>query len=174
MRFEVVDQVKYPLDVVFSTMRDHLVDLVPHMPDIASIEETEREGSGDGRIRLVNHWRAENRIPKVVQKFIKPEQLGWIDRAEWNDVEKVVRWTLEPHFFTNYVDVKGANFFSGDDSQTTIKLTGELIVDLSKHPKVPRLLAKSVGGSVEKFVLALVKPNLMKVNRGLEAYLAGK
>ena len=174
MRFEVVDQVKYPLDVVFSTMRDQLVNLVPHLPDIASIEETEREDSGDGRIRLINHWRGENRVPKVFQKFIKPDQIGWIDRAQWDDAKKIVRWTLEPQFFTNYVDVKGENFFTGDNTQTTIKLTGELIVDLSKHPKVPRLLAKSLGGQVEKFVLALVKPNLVKVNRGLEAYLAEK
>jgi len=44
-------------------------------------------------------------------------------------------------------------------------LTGKLLVDLTKHPAVPRLLAKNMQSAVERLVRSLIKPNLAKVNR---------
>lgn len=172
MFFEVVDHVPYSLDIVYSTMRDKLPELAPYLPDVKSIECIERQDLGCGGLKLVNHWRAEDKIPGVLKKFISADQLGWIDHAEWDDGKMSVKWRLEMMFFKEYVDVHGENFFTGDDGNTTVRLTGNLNLHLSRHPLIPKLLAKSFTKQVERFVLALIKPNLVKVNRGIEKHLA--
>lgn len=174
MNFEVIDKVPYPLDDVFTTMRDKLVDLVPFLPDVKNIELVERKDLENGNVKIVNNWYAEDNIPKALKSLIKAEQLGWVDYAEWDTEKKKVYWNLEMMFFKEYVTVKGENTFTGDDKTTTITLSGDLSLDLAKHPMVPKLLAKSITKQVEKVVLALVKPNLVKVNRGIEKHLSSK
>jgi hypothetical protein len=171
MKFEVIDTLPHPVGRVYQTLRDKLVDLVPYLPDVKSIECISREDLPDGRTKMVNHWHAEDKIPAALKSFIKPEQLGWIDHAEWDAKSFSVNWRLEMMFFKEYVDVHGHNTFTEENGKTTFTLRGELNLDLAKHPMVPRLLARTITGQVEKLVLALVKPNLVKVNRGVEKHL---
>ncbi len=174
MHFEVIDHLPFPLKDVFTTMRDKLPELVPHLPDVRKIECVERTELGPGKLRLVNHWYAEDKIPGTLKKFISADQLGWIDYAEWDDATMSVSYRLEMMFFREYVDVRGKNTFAGDDKESTVTLNGDLNLDLAKHPMIPRLLARTITGQVEKLVLALIKPNLVKVNRGIEKHLRGE
>ena len=171
MKFEVVDKVPFPLEEVYGTMRDKLIDLVPYLPDIKKIDCLERSETPDGVIKITNKWFAENRIPKAVQSLIKPEQLGWTDYAEWKASNHSVKYRLVMIFLSEYVDVRGENFFTGNERETQVRLTGELKLDLAKHPLIPRLLASVITGQVENLVLELIKPNLVKVNRGIEKHL---
>ena len=172
MEFKVVDKVPFALEDVYTTMRDKLVDLVPFLPDIKKIELVERQELDNGKVKIINNWYAEDKIPKAVKSLIKTDQIGWVDYAEWDDSTKTVSWNLEMMFFKDYVTVKGTNTFTGDENSTTVTLKGDLSLDLAKHPMIPKLLAKSITKQVEKVVLALVKPNLVKVNRGIEKHLA--
>lgn len=173
MKFEVIDQVNFPLEDVYTCMRDKMTDLVPYLPDVKEIKCIEYENLGDGKVRIVNHWFAEDKIPGALKKFIKPEQLGWIDYAEWDDSRHAVKYRLEMMFFKEYIDVQGENVFSANGENSQIHLSGDLRLDLAKHPMIPRFVAKSITKQVEKLVLALIKPNLVKVNRGIEKHLAG-
>ncbi len=172
MQFEVIDQVPYSLEDVFSTMRDKLPDLIEYLPDVKSITCDVREELPGNKLKLVNKWMLENRIPKALAKFIKPEQLGYIDHAEWDNDGHFVDYRLEMIFLSEYIDVHGRNYFTAEGDGTKVRLTGELNLDLARHPMLPKFLAKSITGQVEKLVLALVKPNLVKVNRGVEKHLA--
>lgn len=175
MDYQVIDYVHFPLDLVYPTMRDKLPELVPYLPDVKSITMQEREVLGEGRLRLVSRWMAENRIPLVFRAFIKPEQLGWLNEAEWNDATHSVRYRLEMLFFQEYVDVRGEDFFSpASDGGCEVRLTGRLCIDLAKHPAVPRLLAKQLQSTAERLVRSLIKPNLAKINRGIEQHLAAQ
>lgn len=175
MDYQVIGYVHFPLYLVYPTMRDKLPELVPYLPDIKSITVEECEVLGEGRLRLVSRWTAENRVPKFARAFIKPQQLGWLNYAEWNDATRSVRYRLEMLFFKDYVDVNGEDFFSSSsDGGCDVRLTGKLLVDLTKHPAVPRLLAKNMQSAVERLVRSLIKPNLAKVNRGIEQHLAAE
>ena len=99
--------------------------------------------------------------------------MGWIDYAEWDDSRHAVKYRLEMMFFKEYIDVQGENVFSANGENSQIHLSGDLRLDLAKHPMIPRFVAKSITKQVEKLVLALIKPNLVKVNRGIEKHLAG-
>jgi hypothetical protein len=50
-------------------------------------------------------------------------------------------------------------------------LTGELHIQASKIPGVPRLLARQLAPQIEKFIVRLITPNLEQVNRSLGTFL---
>ena len=57
-------------------------------------------------------------------------------------------------------------------SRTRLIITGNLVVDPSKVPGVPRLVARPIASAVETFLVATIKPNLLAVSKGVERYLA--
>lgn len=175
MNYQVVDYVPFPLDLVYATMRDQMPELVPYLPDIKSITVQEREETAAGRLRVVSRWTAENRIPLFARTFLKPEQLSWLNHAEWNDATHSVRYHLEMLFFKEYVDVNGEDFFCcAPDGGCEVRLSGNLRIDLTRHRAVPRLLTKTMQSAAERLVRSLIQPNLAKVNRGIERYLAAQ
>ena len=78
MKLEAVATLSFPRPLVFSTYRDRLPQLVPHLPNVEKIEVLEREeapGGEAGVVRLLNLWFAKADVPKVAQSVIKPEML---------------------------------------------------------------------------------------------------
>ena len=174
MRIDVDSRIPFPRAVVFSAYRDHLPDLVPYLPNMKSIEVLERK-EDNGKITLKNLWTAKTEIPKAAQAFIKPEMLTWFDHATWDNATFTNVWRTEMRAMTEVVDCRGGNSFeeAGPDA-TILRLRGELTLHLNKVPGVPRLLAGSIGPMVEKFIVALLKPNLEETSKGLEKYLAAQ
>ena len=56
-------------------------------------------------------------------------------------------------------------------SEQSMIIAGELKCDAAKIKGVPRLMAGAIGPAVEAFLVATVKPNLVSVAKGVEAYL---
>lgn len=173
MDFQVEERVKYNLDLVFSTIRDKLPELVPYLPNVKKIEVLDRKKTKDTVI-LTNKWYADFSIPKAVQKIIKIEEVTWVDYAKWNEKEHTCEWRIEPVFFKEYVDVKGVNYYSEENKETIIKLTGEINIDVSKHPLVPRLLAGVVNREITGIVINGIKPNLVSLVEGVRKFLKSK
>ncbi len=170
MEFRVEERVKFPRDLVYKTLRDDLMKLVPYIPNVKKIEVLEKKKTKEG-IFYKNRWYADYNIPKLVQKIVKIEHLTWLDYATWIDKEYACEWKFEPVFFTEYVDAHGRNEFIEDGKETVVVLSGVLNVDTSGHPAVPRLLARRVNKEVERLAMLAIKPNLRKLMKGLREYL---
>ncbi len=171
MKFTIKDSIPFPRQEVFSAQRDQLAELAPYLGDIESITVTERTEEGTVT-RLVNIWKANGGdIPKVARSFIKPEMLQWTDYAAWNQDAWECSWNIELGFLPEAVKCTGATRFADKGSRTTVTIEGEITVDGEKIPGVPRFAAKKVGDAVEKFVVNTIKPNLMKTNEGVTAFL---
>lgn len=172
MKFTVIDEIPFPIDQVFKTHRDKLPDMVDYMPNIDKIVVESRDEDGD-EVHLINIWHAaETEVPGVARPFIKPELLRWTDRATWNEDEHTVEWNIELGFLPDAITCRGFNEFEEFDGITRITMEGELIVDAAKIPGVPRLLAKKLGGAVEKFVVGLIEPNLRETNKIVSRYMS--
>jgi nitrogen fixation protein len=173
VEIQVNDVIKHPLDRVFSTYRDALSELAVYLPNIERIEVLEREELAGGDLRLLNLWKAAGaEIPTALRAFVKPEMLQWRDFAVWHTSEHACSWRTEIGFMKEAIHVEGRNTFEQDaQGHTRILIRGQIRVDASKIPGVPRLLAGSVGPGVERFVVNMITPNLKEVNRGLERYL---
>lgn len=174
MKIQADATLSFSRALVFSTYRDELPALVPYLPNVRAIEVLSREDDADntqGKTRLHNLWRAEGDIPKVAQAIIKPEMVAWDDHAIWNQTEWTCEWKVVPKFFTNSIRCRGKNQYVDHGNSTTLQIRGELEVDANRIPGVPRLLARRIAPVIEKFIVALLTPNLLQVSVGLEKYL---
>lgn len=171
MEIQSESRIAHPLKKVYLAYRDRLSEIARYIPNVDRIEVAKREDLEDG-VQLHNIWHAAARIPPVVDRFIKPEMLKWDDHARWFDREHHCDWKIVTRFFTDQVDCHGRTALFKDGAKATrVAITGELKVSLSGIPGVPRLLAGAIAPLVEKFVVALITPNLIKVNEALEKFL---
>jgi hypothetical protein len=173
MKMQSEDIVRYPRDLVFSTFRDHTPELVPYLPDIASIEVLERQPEPGGELRAVSLWRAQPvEIPALVRPWMKPQWMQWRDRALWSPRTWTCQWSIELLAFDEVVQAQGHNTYQavGPGSVRVIS-QAEIKVNAARLPGVPRLMARRAGRALERFVVKLLEPNLTRANRGLEAYL---
>jgi hypothetical protein len=175
VKLEADARISFPRETVFKTYRDRLPELVPHLPNIKRITVEKREDDAGGRAgisKLVNLWEAKGEVPRVAQSIIKPENLAWIDYAEWNLNDWTCEWRIQTKMFTDNVKCGGKNrYIVVDDKMTMLEIRGSLDVDLKGVPGVPKFLAGTVAPVVEKFIVALLTPNLLSVAKGLEAFL---
>ena len=174
-KIDIKDTVAHDRQTVFSTFRDELTELIPHLPDVKNIEVKEREEADESTVKVTNLWEAEpEEIPRLARAFIKPEMLKWTDFATWRQDEWECDWEMEVGFLSDAVTCKGTTrYVEKGEGETEVVITGELEVDAAKIPGVPRLGAGRIGSAVENFVVRLITPNLTNINRGLESYLEG-
>lgn len=174
MKISATEVLAFSREKVFTIYRDRLPELARYLPDVRSIEVREREEPGPGRTRFVNEWKADREIPGLAKSFIKPEMLRWMDYALWDESDWSCTWRLELGFFKEHVKCQGRNFFREEDGgrRCRFELGGDLTIDLSGVAGIPRFLAPKVSPTVEKFVVALITPNLTQVSKAVEQLAA--
>ena len=171
MKILATSILEHPRKTVYEAYRDELPDVAEYIPNIDQIEVLEREDT-DGGATLHNLWHAKASIPSVAKAFIKPDMLKWEDYATWRNKKYECAWTLETHVFPDSVTCEGVTRFEADGrKRTRVILEGNLKISLSRVPGVPRILARSIAPQIEKFVVALIKPNLTRVSTALGEYL---
>ncbi len=172
-KIDIRDKVKYDRQTVYETFRDHLAELQPYLPTVEDIEVESYDRLDDTTVSIVNIWKAADEdVPALAQKFIKPEMLQWTDRATWFDDAYQCDWDMEVGFLSEAISCSGSTRYTEVGDHTEVHIEGDLRVDASKIPGVPKLMASKVSGVVEKFVIKMITPNMKEVNRGAEKYLA--
>jgi hypothetical protein len=166
MKIHASTRVPFPREMVFRTYRDRLVDCQPYLPNVKSIEVKQR--ADDGAItRLFNVWRARGEIPKIAQSIIKPEMLAWDDHAVWDESALTTEWRIETHMMRDHVKCGGKNVYTIDGDATVLTIDGDLTIDLRGVKGVPSFLAKAIAPAVEQVIVAMIKPNLLEVAKGV-------
>lgn len=163
-------RIAHPRDRVFAAYRDQLCDLVPYLPDIKDIVVHDRKEEGS-KVTLHNEWVADTEIPRAIRAIVRPEHLRWDDYAEWDEDAYSCAWHLKTRAFTDALTCSGRNLFYDDGGSTRVVLTGELSLDLRRVRGVPRIGARTMGTMLEKFVVAMITPNLQRVNSALQPFL---
>jgi len=165
-------EIHHPRDVVYVAYRDRLEDLVPYLPnvDVVKVLRSEREGT---ELHVTNRWTASAPIPGIARKVIKPEMLSWRDFAVWRDEAWCCDWRIENPLLPRQVRVEGRNTFVelGHD-RCRFEIRGELEIDGAGLPGVPRVVGRRISPHVERFVVALIEPNLVKTADGVGRFLS--
>ncbi|MFZ5480055.1 MAG: hypothetical protein ACOZNI_25040 [Myxococcota bacterium] len=171
MQIHASSLIHHPRARVYQAYRDELPKIAPYMPNIKEIVVRRRE-ERPGGVKLHNEWIGKGEVPKVVQGIIRPDMLRWDDFADWDDAASACAWQIKLRAFTENVKCGGTNRFTEEGpGKTRVTLTGTLDIDLREIPGVPRVLAGTIAPQVEKFVIALITPNLEQVNASLGRYL---
>lgn len=171
MQIHASSIIAHPLDRVYRAYRDELPAIAAFMPNIKDIVVVSREDVPDG-VKLHNVWAGKGEIPKVAQGIVKPEMVKWDDYAHWHDGAWYCDWKIQTRFFTDNVRCGGTNRFTAEGAdRTRVTLAGTLELSLKDVPGVPRIMAGSIIPHIERFVIALITPNLERVNESLGRYL---
>jgi hypothetical protein len=172
MELNVATVINQPRDVVYELVRDDVEKLVPYMPNIEEIvgKSSERDGS---KLKVVRRWRAKAEVPRMAQKFIKPELFMWDDVATWDDDERSVEYYLESSVANDLYDARGKNqWVELDDGKMELRIQCTVLIYPERLPGVPRMLAGKVKPMVESLVGKMLKPNLTSLGDGINRYFA--
>lgn len=171
--FKSIIIVQQPLEIVWSTIRDHIADLVPYLDDVAAIETQHRDEDEQGAINLVNLWRADVAIPKVASGIIDPDKLTWLDYASWQPEQYLCQWRIEPGFFSEQIKCEGSTRYEPaiGGRGTRITFEGDITIVPGELPGVPGFMQKSVASTIESFVTSLIPKNFRKVTDALSVQL---
>ncbi len=168
IRVDVV--IPFPREQVFAAYRDRQADLIDFLPNIRSIKPIAREDR-EGEVYRANEWVGGGDIPAVARSVLSESMLKWTDHATWRPAQWVCEWRTEVHAFPGALESSGRNGFFEAGSGTRIEFRGNLTCDATKIPGVPRLVARTVGGTIEKIFVGKVTENLQAVGKGLEKLL---
>lgn len=171
MEIAITKAMPYPLDKVWSSMRDKLPELVRYLPNVDAVEVKDRTEPKPGEVHLVNFWKAaKTEVPTIARPFIDPSKLNWMDRAEWIESTGTCHWVIEVGFMADRVTCKGATrYLDQGDGTTEIVMKGDL--DIRLQGMMPGIIARKAKPAVEGFVVKLIQPNFEKTIDALAQYL---
>lgn len=175
MRFEAEGRVEgSTVDEVYVIIRDRLPELVPFLDNVSAITELERNERPGGQ-HVLNRWRADaGQVPSLIRGFLKPEMLEWLDHADWNDDGKHVDWRIESAVLKGLYSCSGRNRVVAAGDGVRIVISGELKVDPSRIPGLPRLLAGKIVPTLEGYLVDRMKPNMASLGTGVSRFLAAR
>ena len=178
MDFEETSLVPHPASTVLDLLIERMEAIVPFLPNIQRIDLVERTPLPDGRLRIVRRWQGSaDAVPRVLQPFLSPSLLAWIDTAVWTPAAWRVDWAQASCAVgvASLYDCGGTNYFEPDSGapadRTRIRITGHLVVRPENLPGVPTFLGRRIAPQVESFVVGLLTPNLTSLADGLRRYL---
>jgi hypothetical protein len=165
--------IPFPRETVFTVYRDDIVNVVPYITNVRSIEVRSRKEDG-AIVEFVNEWRGGGEIPAPLRAVLSEAVLSWTDYAKWNAKDLVCDWRIETHALRDAVQCRGQNSFVDDGTgKTRLEIRGTFGVDATKIG-VPRFLAGKVGRAVEEFMVLRIQSNLLDTAKSLTKYLEDK
>lgn len=172
MEIKSESRILYPREVVYRAYRDRLPEVAAYIPDIKAVVVKQRREDDGSVVRLQNEWISDAEVPAFARRFLSSEMLRWDDFATWDEKVFACDWRIKTRAFTDAVTCGGRNLFVADGPNATrVVLSGDLKIDLKEIPGVPKFLAGTVGPQVEKFIVSLITPNLVRVNESLGRFL---
>lgn len=176
MQFEYKEIITYPAEQVFPLLRDNTKGLVPHLPNVIDVKRILTEDLDNGNLRTIKEWSGTSAsVPSVIRPFIAPDQLKWLDHAEWNSNENSVEWRFETTTFTGLYTCGGKNYIRDLGNGTCeVHIAGHLNVQGDKLPGVPRLLGRKLAPTIEKWVVGNVTPNIAAMPTACQLFLDGQ
>lgn len=163
--FKSVVVVRQPVETLWTTVRDRLPELAPMIDDLESVALREREALAPGELRLVNEWRAKQRVPEPLRRALRADAIGWIDRNVWRDGERRCDWEIEPYVLADRIRCEGCTLYEpalgGRGSRVTFEGRFELAAGALAELAGP--LERPLAAFVESIVTILIPRNLRKV-----------
>jgi hypothetical protein len=162
--------IPFPRSLVYITYRERLVELVPYLPNVQSVEVKSRREE-DERIYCVNFWRGGGRIPLVLRAALGEAMLSWTEYDTWDESNFTLEWLIETHAFTEAVFCAGKNYFLENNGNTIIETRGELRIAPEQIEGFPQSLKGKIASQVENFLGKKIVPNLIQMSEGVHNYL---
>src|SRR5258708_3167657 len=121
-------RIPFPRNVLFAAYRDHIIELVPYLPNVRRIDVTPRNEGGP-IVQLVNEWHGGGEIPAALRAVVGDSMLSWMDHATWNSDTFRCEWRSETRAFADALRCAGYNAFVDDGpGKTLLQIRGAIEV----------------------------------------------
>src|SRR5688572_34297 len=146
------------------------------LDDIERITVVDRVALPNGRLRLVNEWRAKPRLPIPIESVTGSDAFVWLDHAEWDVRERRCEWRIEPQFFVGRIRCNGSTRYEPAIGGRGCKITfeGELDLATSSGAGTSAFLERSVMPIVESVVTIMIPKNFRKIVEAAGRLLEGR
>ena len=171
MDFNATTIVRYPIEVVWQAMRDKLPEIARNIDDIESITVDKRRKLPDGKLEVINIWKASPKLPSIILNQLKPEMMIWTDSAIWDENCRSCNWTIDPHYFSKKIVCQGSTTFEEalGGNGTRLTLRGNIYINASKGLSGT---ADGVIGKVIESVLTKILPsNFAKLAKAIAIHI---
>lgn len=170
---KVVEQVSFEREKFFDAFRDKAGELHHHLPDIDKIETLEREEIDDNTMKVVNYWKANGeQLPKALRMVIKPDMMSWKEHATYKKNEWRSDWKIEMEFLKEAISCEGTiSFEDKGNNSTEVVISGDLKIDATKIPGVPKIGAGKIGKTAEGFAVPMITTNLSQYIKAVNSYM---
>ncbi|ACB51736.1 unknown [Crocosphaera subtropica ATCC 51142] len=165
--------IPFPRPLVYFTYRDQLMDLLPYIPNIRSVEVKSRYEENQ-HVYSVNLWHGGGNMPLTLKAVIGDALVSWIEYNTWNESDFTLEWRIETKAFTEAIFCAGKNHFLEENGKTIIQTRGELKIDPKKINGLSAPLKGKVAHLVENFLGKKIVPNLIQMGKGVHDYLEKK
>lgn len=162
--------VPFPRSLVYTTYQDKLVELVPYMPNVHSVEVKSRRQENE-RIYCVNFWQGGGRMPLAVKAVLGEAMLSWTEYATWDESNFTLEWRIETHAFTKAVYCAGKNCFLENNDTTIIATRSELRIDPEQIEGFPQSFMGQIVSVIENFLEKKIVLNFIQMSEGIDNYL---
>lgn len=172
MRIHVESEIGHPRALVYPTYRDRMPEVAAHIPDIEAIIERSREERPGGP-KIHNEWVSRTELPRFVRAFVSADRLRWDDYADWSDEDFAGTFVVTFGIFTEQIRWQGRNqFLASSVGSTTVRVEGEIDIDVRSIPGVPGWVAGPLKPRLERYVARVVSDNIHQMNTSVERHLA--
>ena len=167
MEFKCTETVKYPLLLVWSTMRDRLPEIAAQLDDIEYVIVEKRTKKKTASVHVISTWKSDPPLPSFLKSFIKPDMLKWTDDAVWDNEETTCHFTIITYYKIEDIQCVGTIDFKSSGGGKSTKIVYSGILSIAKTPKSSIFMTGFVIKGIEAVASSLIESNFGKVIKAL-------
>lgn len=149
-KFKIERVFNYPVKEVtdFFMEGDDTVYDLKELENVTQWKVIKEEDRPDKRTGT-KEWCAHAQIPKALQHIVTPRMLTWYEHSEWDKINRVYRFKIEPFYLKKKVKCQGQTTFASSNGNKTSR-TFQIMIDVN----IPVF-----GPMAEKLIVDLLKKN---------------
>ncbi len=161
--FKSIVVVKQPVDLVWRTVRDYMPEIASKLDDVERVTVRERRQVDGGTIEILNDWRIRPVVPMLAD-WVGQENLGWLDRATWDETTRTCSWSISPFFLTDAIRCSGRAVYEAamDGAGTKVLFEGTFDLDASRIGGVLGSVTRPAIAVAESVIKNLIPKNFRK------------
>ena len=172
MEFKTLNIIKYPVDIVWTSMRDHYVEIVAFVDEVDSIRPVSRKKIAPNKLEVVNIWEADPPIPDIISKYFKKEMLSWTDTAVWDEGAMICNWKIDSHYFKEKMNCQGFTKFEKAIGGRACRLSFQGRIDWDGNLPLSFGMADSmISKTLESIISKVIPNNFRKLTSGVATFI---
>ena len=167
MEFKCTETVKFPLPLVWSTMRDRLPEIAAQQDDIEYVRVEKRTKKTTASVHVISTWKSDPPLPSFLKSFIKADMLIWTDDAIWDNDETTCHFTIITHYKVENIQCVGTIECKSSAAGKSTKIVYSGTLSITKTPKSSIFMTGFVIKGIEAVASSLIETNFAKVIKAI-------